>query len=304
VTSRLYQAVIRGFLITISLFQSQCRPSATCGGQRGLDLEYLGIFRFYSDSHLSGNSSWSSIITVIIRGWYNGSILSRGTRVKIDMNVKKLIERILRPKNVLGYLICENKEKTSVIFLSCWVIFRRCQQLDCIASNSGTTDELWIAKDFEESGCGLIEVLSRHFLEGLRITTKILSEFQVSRPRFQPRTARIRVKCVTAFTLSVIKATVQQRELLYPTHTRTEGERIWSILSYHVTRLQDGVTGNRFLGIVTVSRYFEATKTYWKDSRQRPDRLWDPPSLLSYGYQALFPRSRAARAWNWPLTST
>jgi hypothetical protein len=33
-------------------------------------------------------------------------------------------------------------------------------------------------------------------------------------------------------------------------------------------------------------------------SPRRPDRFWGPPSLLSNGYQGLFPR-----AWSWPLTS-
>jgi hypothetical protein len=35
-----------------------------------------------------------------------------------------------------------------------------------------------------------------------------------------------------------------------------------------------------------------------------PDRLRDPPSLLSNGYQGLFPwGGKAAGAWSWPLTS-
>ena len=33
----------------------------------------------------------------------------------------------------------------------------------------------------------------------------------------------------------------------------------------------------------------------------RPDRPWDPPSLLYYGYR-VFPGGKAAAAWRWPLT--
>jgi len=35
--------------------------------------------------------------------------------------------------------------------------------------------------------------------------------------------------------------------------------------------------------------------------RTRPDRLWDPPSLLYKGYR-VFPGSKAVRAWPWPPT--
>jgi len=38
-------------------------------------------------------------------------------------------------------------------------------------------------------------------------------------------------------------------------------------------------------------------------SLPRPERLWSPPSLLSNGYQGLFPRGKAAGAWSWLLTS-
>jgi hypothetical protein len=33
------------------------------------------------------------------------------------------------------------------------------------------------------------------------------------------------------------------------------------------------------------------------------DRLWDPPGLLFSGYPGLFPGTKAAGAWSWPLTS-
>jgi hypothetical protein len=36
---------------------------------------------------------------------------------------------------------------------------------------------------------------------------------------------------------------------------------------------------------------------------QRPDRIWDPHSLLFNGYQELFPEVRAAEAWSKPLSS-
>jgi len=35
----------------------------------------------------------------------------------------------------------------------------------------------------------------------------------------------------------------------------------------------------------------------------RRRQLWVPPSLVSNGYQGLFHRGEAARAWSWPLTS-
>jgi hypothetical protein len=38
-------------------------------------------------------------------------------------------------------------------------------------------------------------------------------------------------------------------------------------------------------------------------SRQRPGRLWDPPSLLSNGSRGRFPRGKAAGVWSRPLTS-
>jgi hypothetical protein len=39
-------------------------------------------------------------------------------------------------------------------------------------------------------------------------------------------------------------------------------------------------------------------------SPQRPDRLWGPPNLVFSGYWGLFPRSKAAWAWNSSLTSS
>jgi len=38
-------------------------------------------------------------------------------------------------------------------------------------------------------------------------------------------------------------------------------------------------------------------------SPPRPDRLWGPPGLPSNEKQVLFPGSKAAAAWSWPLTS-
>jgi hypothetical protein len=34
-------------------------------------------------------------------------------------------------------------------------------------------------------------------------------------------------------------------------------------------------------------------------SPRRPDRCWGPPSLLSNGYQGLFPRGKTVGAWSW-----
>jgi len=33
----------------------------------------------------------------------------------------------------------------------------------------------------------------------------------------------------------------------------------------------------------------------------RPDLIWEPPSLLPNGYRGLFPWSKAAGSWSWPL---
>jgi hypothetical protein len=38
-------------------------------------------------------------------------------------------------------------------------------------------------------------------------------------------------------------------------------------------------------------------------SLPRPERLWGLPSLLSNGYQGLFPWGKTGGAWSWPLTS-
>jgi len=38
-------------------------------------------------------------------------------------------------------------------------------------------------------------------------------------------------------------------------------------------------------------------------SPRRPDRLWDPPSLLSNGYRGSYRGGKAAGAWSLSLTS-
>jgi hypothetical protein len=38
-------------------------------------------------------------------------------------------------------------------------------------------------------------------------------------------------------------------------------------------------------------------------SPPRPDRLWDPTSQLSNGYQGLIPWGKATGAWSWPVNS-
>jgi hypothetical protein len=40
---------------------------------------------------------------------------------------------------------------------------------------------------------------------------------------------------------------------------------------------------------------------WWRDICTRPDRPWDPPSLLYNGYR-IFPGGEAAGAWRWPPT--
>jgi hypothetical protein len=48
--------------------------------------------------------------------------------------------------------------------------------LECVVSNDGAIDDRWIGNDLKRSGCGLIEILSGIYLEGLRNTTKMLSQ--------------------------------------------------------------------------------------------------------------------------------
>jgi len=68
----------------------------------------------------------------------------------------------------------------------------------------------------------------------------------------------------------------------------------------------------------TVTRFYvQHTATDWMISGSSPGRVWEffssppsldwvsgPPSLLSNGYQRLFPGNKAAGAWSWPLTSS
>jgi hypothetical protein len=46
--------------------------------------------------------------------------------------------------------------------------------------------------------------------------------------------------------------------------------------------------------LVGVSFFSSPNHPYW---------LWGSPSLLSWGYQGLFPMGKATEAWSWPLTS-
>jgi hypothetical protein len=50
----------------------------------------------------------------------------------------------------------------SLIFKHMWVVFRWSQYLDYLSSNNWS-----VGKDFYESGRGLLEVIFRHYLEGL-----------------------------------------------------------------------------------------------------------------------------------------
>jgi hypothetical protein len=38
-------------------------------------------------------------------------------------------------------------------------------------------------------------------------------------------------------------------------------------------------------------------------SPSRPDRLWDPPNLLSNVYRSAFPKREVVGDWSWSLTS-
>lgn len=49
---------------------------------------------------------------------------------------------------------------------------------------------------------------------------------------------------------------------------------------------------------------FSARGRYFSFFPQRPHQLWSPHRLLSSVYRGLFPWSKAAGSWSWPLSST
>jgi hypothetical protein len=71
--------------------------------------------------------------------------------------------------------------------------------------------------------------------------------------------------------------------------------RSWGVgIAQSVQRLATGWTRG-WISVSVKSKIFS--------SPGRPDRLWDPTSLLFSGYWGCFPGGKAAGAWSWPLTS-
>jgi hypothetical protein len=75
---------------------------------------------------------------------------------------------------------------------------RRCQHIDCIASNCATVGERWIGKGFEGSGRGLLEILLRQLPEGPEWNQEVHRwGYRVFRPRFEPSISPRQIKSIT-----------------------------------------------------------------------------------------------------------
>jgi hypothetical protein len=55
---------------------------------------------------------------------------------------------------------------------------------------------------------------------------------------------------------------------------------------------------------MSVIEYLSYYNWEFLSSPPRPDRLWDPPILLSRGCRGCFPGGKAAGSWSWLLTSS
>ena len=152
--------------------------------------------------------------------------------------------RVLRPTYTFYVWNEKKRPQRRMKVVYCWT-GQRCHLIHCGLHSGWWWDEWWIGEDSEGSVLGLIVLPIWHSPEGLRKTTKNISQdIGVSQPRFNPRTS--------------------WRYGATTTRAGTAQSVWWLATGWAVTGSNpDG--GEIF--------------------RIRPDRPWSPPSLLHNGYR-------------------